>query len=138
MSTDAGFVNAVQLSDAVSLAMHAAILVAADHPEYTSTVFISEKLSASKDHLSKVLQRLVKANILLSVRGPRGGFILARPAAQINLLEIYEAIEGQQKPKNCLLGRSRCALDSCIFGSWIPTINSQLYSMLKSKTLADF
>jgi Rrf2 family protein len=132
------FVNAVQVSEATSLALHAAILVAANHPAYTSTIFISERLDASKDHLSKVLQRLVKSDILASVRGPKGGFILSRPAAEIKLLEVYEAMEGRQKPKNCLLGKKECILETCAFGGWISSVNAQLYKILSSKTLADF
>jgi Rrf2 family protein len=45
-------------------------------------------------YLLKVLQQLARANILLSVRGPQGGFVLARTAEKISLLEIIEAVEG--------------------------------------------
>ena len=41
-----------------------------------------------------VLAALVKANVLRSKRGPSGGFSLARPAKNITLLEIIEALEG--------------------------------------------
>lgn len=45
-------------------------------------------------HLLKILQQLVRAQILASERGPAGGFVLRRPAPQITLLEIIEAIDG--------------------------------------------
>lgn len=44
--------------------------------------------------LLKILQQLVRARILSSERGPSGGFRLRRPAAEISMLEIIEAIEG--------------------------------------------
>ena len=44
--------------------------------------------------LLKVMQQLVMANILRSKRGPRGGFTMARPAKDITMLEIIEAVDG--------------------------------------------
>jgi Rrf2 family protein len=44
--------------------------------------------------LYRVLRRLVSGEILLGTSGPRGGYQLARPAKQINLLEIATAVEG--------------------------------------------
>ena len=46
-------------------------------------------------YASKVMGQLAKARVLRSVRGPRGGFTLARPANQITLLEIFEAVQGK-------------------------------------------
>ena len=44
--------------------------------------------------LLKIMQQMVMANILVSKRGPRGGFSLARPAKDISMLEIIEAADG--------------------------------------------
>jgi len=46
------------------------------------------------EYLLKIMQQLVRAQILRSKRGPRGGFSLARPAARITMLDIIEAVEG--------------------------------------------
>jgi Rrf2 family protein len=46
------------------------------------------------EYLFKIMQQLVRAHILRSKRGPRGGFSLARPAAKITMLDIIEAVEG--------------------------------------------
>lgn len=45
-------------------------------------------------HLLKILQQLVRAQILSSERGPAGGFVLRKPAREITLLELVEAIDG--------------------------------------------
>ncbi|HZY90054.1 MAG TPA: Rrf2 family transcriptional regulator [Gemmataceae bacterium] len=42
----------------------------------------------------KVLKPLVSAGLLLSLKGPNGGYRLARPAARITLLEVVEAVDG--------------------------------------------
>jgi Rrf2 family protein len=44
--------------------------------------------------LAKVLQRLVRAGVLTSIQGIRGGYRLARPAFAINVAEVVEAIDG--------------------------------------------
>ena len=55
---------------------------------------ISAKYGIPIEYLIKILQQMVKADILLSKRGPTGGFILARPAKEITLLEIIESVDG--------------------------------------------
>jgi Rrf2 family protein len=44
--------------------------------------------------LLKVLKPLVSARVLLSVKGPNGGYRLARPASKVSLLEVIEAVDG--------------------------------------------
>lgn len=55
---------------------------------------IAESCGVPSGHLLKILQQLVRAQILSSERGPAGGFVLRRPPGEITLLEIIEAIEG--------------------------------------------
>jgi Rrf2 family protein len=55
---------------------------------------ISEHYNIPIEYLLKILQQLVRANILRSKRGPRGGYSLARPLKKISMLEIIEAVEG--------------------------------------------
>ena len=55
---------------------------------------ISKKYNIPLEYLLKILQQLVKANILRSKRGPRGGFSLARPIKKISLLQVIEAVDG--------------------------------------------
>ena len=55
---------------------------------------IAKKYNIPLEYLLKILQQLVRANILRSKRGPRGGFNLARSPKKITLLEVIEAVEG--------------------------------------------
>jgi len=55
---------------------------------------VAESCGIPSGHLLKILQQLVRAQILSSERGPAGGFVLRKPAGEITLLEIIEAIEG--------------------------------------------
>jgi Rrf2 family protein len=55
---------------------------------------ISKEYNIPLEYLLKILQQLVRANVLHSKRGPRGGFSLARPPKKITLLQVIEAVEG--------------------------------------------
>lgn len=55
---------------------------------------IAEACGIPSGHLLKILQQLVRAQILSSERGPAGGFILRKAPGEITLLEIVEAIDG--------------------------------------------
>ena len=55
---------------------------------------ISKEYNIPLEYLLKILQQLVRANILRSKRGPRGGFSLAKTPKQITMLEVIEAVEG--------------------------------------------
>jgi hypothetical protein len=67
--------------------------------------YLANRFEISEAHLAKVLQRLVKAELLRSVRGPRGGFILTRAPESVTLLEVFEAvINGSQcEARFCLV-----------------------------------
>ncbi|MHC4456355.1 MAG: RrF2 family transcriptional regulator [Planctomycetota bacterium] len=55
---------------------------------------ISKEYNIPLEYLLKILQQLVRANVLRSKRGPRGGFSLARAAKKITMLQIIEAVDG--------------------------------------------
>lgn len=55
---------------------------------------ISKEYNIPLEYLLKILQQLVRANVLRSKRGPRGGFFLSRTADNITLLEVIEAVDG--------------------------------------------
>ena len=55
---------------------------------------IAEKRGIPSCFLLKVLKPLVAAQVLYSVKGPNGGYRLARPASEISILEVLEAVDG--------------------------------------------
>lgn len=52
-------------------------------------------------YLAKHLQALARAGIVTSTQGPRGGYRLARPASEITLLDIVDAVEGDEPAFRC-------------------------------------
>ena len=55
---------------------------------------IAKKYNIPLEYLLKILQQLVRANVLQSKRGPRGGFSLAKAPNKITMLQVIEAVEG--------------------------------------------
>ncbi|NIP95431.1 MAG: Rrf2 family transcriptional regulator, partial [Akkermansiaceae bacterium] len=65
-----------------------------------------------RNYLSKTLHRLAQTGLLVSVRGPGGGFQLAQPPEEIPLRRVVEAVEPPDGAESrCLLGRARCNPD---------------------------
>ena len=61
-----------------------------------------------RDFMAKVFQKLVHAGVLASARGRGGGFCLARPAHEITLMHVVEAMEGPQAYDRCVVGLEKC------------------------------
>ncbi|MFP4063978.1 MAG: RrF2 family transcriptional regulator [Bacteroidales bacterium] len=127
----------VHFSEAASLALHAMVLIAkADSHVNVST--LANEMGASRNHLAKVLQQLVKYNFLKSVRGPSGGFVLNKPPDQISVLEIYEAIEGSIDLPECPLDRKICPFDKCLMNGLVTDVTMQFKKYFQEQTLQDF
>jgi Rrf2 family protein len=99
---------------------------------------IAEKTSASGNTIAKVMQRLVKARLVHSCRGPAGGFTLAHDPGDITLLHVYEVIEGTLEENSCPFHSDECIFGSCIFGDFIPAISREFKEKLAGATLADY
>lgn len=69
---------------------------------------ISEDLGLSSPFLGKILQNLVKQKLLVSTKGPNGGFSLSRPPAEISLWDIVTKVDGEEFFTNCLISLEPC------------------------------
>ncbi len=70
---------------------------------------VAEATAVPPAYLAKLVQKLVEAGLLDSKRGYWGGIKLARPASQITLLEIANAVDGPRWMRQCLLGLEECS-----------------------------
>lgn len=69
---------------------------------------ISEDLGLSSPFLGKILQNLVKQKLLVSTKGPNGGFALAKDASEITLWDIVIKVDGEEFFTNCLISLEPC------------------------------
>jgi Rrf2 family protein len=108
----------MKLSDGVEWGLHCATLLAAI-PDGTVLPgkALAEYHGISESYLVKHLQALTAAGILVSVPGPKGGYRLARPAAEITVLEVVDAIEGHDPAFRCTEIRQRgpAALEPAVY-----------------------
>lgn len=125
----------LRLSEGANLAVHAMAYVASHPGEPVSAVQIASDLGFSRDHLNKVMQRLVRNSLCVSRRGPHGGFVLGRAAPKIMLLEIVEAIDGPLSAGECLLGRSICG-SRCALGGLTRLVFEQVRKVLAETPLS--
>jgi Rrf2 family iron-sulfur cluster assembly transcriptional regulator len=78
------------------------------HKKVSYIAEISEAYQIPRTFLAKILQKLVKAKIVRSYRGVKGGFSLAKQAREINALEVLEAIEGKLALNICIADKKNC------------------------------
>ena len=75
---------------------------------------IAKAVEAPDLFVAKILQRLVKANVLVSVRGIHGGFSLAREPSAISLLDVLGASQSSLAFRPCVLNPKGCPMmDTC-------------------------
>jgi len=99
---------------------------------------IADAQNIPTSFMAKILRSLVRARLLRSSRGVHGGFALARPAADINMLEIVEAIEGPLSLTDCTPATDGCAwAQDCPASSvWI-RVQDSMRDTLRRSTLED-
>jgi Rrf2 family protein len=122
------------MSEAASIGIHSMVLIARAE-NGINAVKIAEVTGLSKNHISKVLQRLVKNDLLKSVRGPAGGFTLKKLPETISLLDVYESIEGSIEITDCPLAHDICGFDNCIMGTIVNKMSIEFRKFLAEQTL---
>lgn len=86
----------------VEWAVHSCVNMAWTPPgEAVNSARLAEYYQLPAAYLNKQLQAMVRAGILVSVSGPRGGFHLARRPEQITVLDIVLALEGSEPAFRC-------------------------------------
>ena len=84
----------MKLSDGVEWGVHVCTVLAVLPPDAALPApRLAEYHGVPSAYLAKHLQALARAGVLETVKGPRGGYRLARPPAEITVLEVVEAIE---------------------------------------------
>lgn len=70
---------------------------------------IAEQQNIPTGFLQKIMHSLVKGELVKSYRGVDGGFVLAKPAEEISLLDVIEVMEGPLDLQRCLKQDSSCS-----------------------------
>ncbi len=93
---------------------------------------LAEAYGIPQEALAKILQRLVKAGLLDSQQGIRGGYRLARDPETISAFEVIRAIDGPLFITSCVTIRGECGqTDRCTVREPLQKVNSSIESVLK-------
>jgi Rrf2 family protein len=98
----------MRLSDGVEWGVHACVLLAVLPDDGAlPAARLAEYHGVPAAYLAKHLQSLARAGLLETVKGPRGGYRLSRPPSEITVLEVVEAIDGDEPAFRCTEIRRR-------------------------------
>ncbi|MEU1985576.1 Rrf2 family transcriptional regulator [Nocardia sp. NPDC019395] len=98
----------MKMGEGVEWSLHCCVTLAwAEEHWPVSIARLAAWFDLPVEYLKKRLQALVRAGILTSAPGVRGGFGLARPPEEITLLDVVTAIEGGTDPFRCTEIRQR-------------------------------
>lgn len=97
---------------------------------------ICQKAQTPESFTAKILQNLVKRNIVSSQKGPSGGFYFTRNLEDISLIEIVNTIDGESIFNKCGLGLSHCDSNNpCPLHYEYELVRNKLVEMCKSNNL---
>ena len=115
---------------ALDLALH-------ESNDFISIADLALRQSIPGPYLEQLFRNLRKAGILISHRGPGGGYKLSRPSNEIKIGHIISAVEDRMDATQCS-GEGNCSAGStCLAHNLWTDLNHQVQSFLMDKSLED-
>ena len=127
----------INISEAASIALHSMVYLALQNERPVKIKQIAKYLNSSETHLAKILQTLSKKGFVTSTRGRNGGFVLAKPATEINFNSIYECIESEICLESCPFSKDYCPFKSCIYGGFLNRMKNDTKNFFSNRYLSD-
>ena len=111
--------------------------IAGGYPDRPVTIReISERQDVSVAYLEQILNRLRKAGLIRSVKGPGGGYLLIRKPEEISIAAILDELEGPVAITSCLNPEEGCVrVDSCVTHLLWKALGEQVQAFLQTITL---
>ncbi|MBI5076469.1 MAG: Rrf2 family transcriptional regulator [Nitrospirae bacterium] len=128
----------MQITRETDYAMRCVLYLSGQPDKVVMVDEISREMATPKSFLAKILQKLVKADVVRSFRGVKGGFQLSREPRDINLLDVIEAIEGVVALNACAVDSSVCSFSgTCgVHTVWV-TLRAEVNELMKKHNFAD-
>ena len=99
---------------------------------------IAKRQDISAQYLEHLVAPLIRAGILRSIRGAKGGIALAKPPEEIKLSRVIEVLEGSVAPVECVDNAALCARShECVTRDVWSDIKAAIMGVLESLTLKD-
>ena len=99
---------------------------------------IAERQNISNKYLEQLIAIIKSAGLVRSIRGPHGGYVLAKSPEDIKLSEIFRVLEGPVVTVECVENEQACAsFADCITRRLWIEVNDAILNVLTNKTLQD-
>jgi len=99
---------------------------------------IAAALDVPANYLSKIMHQLARAGIVLSARGPYGGFRLAGAPEDLHLADVVGAFDALEEHRRCLLGRAQCSdANPCGAHERWREVRTRMIDFFRETTVAD-
>ncbi len=111
--------------------------IAKGYPETPVTIKeISEKQDVSVAYLEQILNKLRKAGLIKSIKGPGGGYLLEKRPEEVSIAAILNELEGPVALTSCLDPEEGCVrVDSCVTHLLWKALGEKVEAFLKTITL---
>ena len=109
-----------------------------DPDQYVTIAAIGERRHLSSAYLEQIFGKLRRAGLLEGIRGPTGGYRLSKPADQITVMQILDAVDASleksvcEKDRDCCDGEGECIT----FDLW-DRLNEEMRRFLNGITLRE-
>lgn len=124
-------------SQTVEYALRAVVHLAAEAPNPQTTEQIAAVTLVPRAYLSKVLQSLVRAEIVRSQRGLGGGMTLTKTPAELTILEVVNAVEPIERITSCPLGLPAHGTHLCPLHTRVDNALAMVEMAFEKTTLAE-
>lgn len=113
-------------------------LAVSDNGQYISLRDVAQRQGISMKYMEQIVSLLTKQGMLNSVRGPQGGYRLARPASEYGIGDILRASEGELELVTCLGEEYDCTLEGdCYTKAFWEALQNCILSYADSISLQD-
>ena len=129
----------MRLLASTDFALRVLMRLAATPEAHVSTDTLARELVISRNHLHKIVQYLTEAGLVRTIRGARGGVILARSASEIKVGEVIRNHEQDQALVECFRadGGACILLPRCRLRGMLDAAKNVFYRHLDQYTLAE-
>jgi Rrf2 family protein len=128
----------LRFSRRTDYALRAALQLAAQSEGLTKRSQLAAAIDAPSGVVAQALADLVRAGLVIAVAGRKGGYRLARPPAEISVLEVVHAIEPPGAPARCVLHERVCSWEgACPLHATVAEAEQAYLARLAATSLAD-
>jgi Rrf2 family protein len=125
------------ISSTAEYALRAVVRIAQHGPGPMTAQDVAKAAHIPPHYASKILEDLAEAGLLVSRRGPGGGYGLARPPDRIDLLSVINAVDPIKRIQRCPLGLTEHRLELCSLHAHLDRAIGLIEDAFRRSTLSD-